>query len=99
MSGDHAWIEEQACSGLDVSPAQFRAALEAPDNVKLVHEFLERGARRSFCVHARTAGGAACSACTQRVQQDGDGTLYLMTNTAPRTHHACRECCALRVPA
>ncbi len=61
----HAWIEEQACSGLEVSPAQCRAALEAPDNVKLVHQFLTSGARLTFSAHARTAGRAVCLACTQ----------------------------------
>ena len=57
--GGHAWLEEQACSGLDVSPAQFRAALEVSDNLKLVNDFLS-GGERCACVHACDFG-CACA--------------------------------------
>ena len=44
--GGLAWIEEQICTGLDASPLKFKAALEAPDSLELVHNLLDGGARR-----------------------------------------------------
>ncbi len=43
QEADLPWIEEQVCNGLNVSPAQFRAALDVPEAFRLTQTLLNGG--------------------------------------------------------